>query len=175
MSVSLDGYVVRETPINVGTSGKNVIVQAVTNKEIWVLRCVLMSSGDVTATFHTGQNGSNITGPFPLIASTGFSLPQEEGQYVSSWFKTRVGDALVLNLSASVSVGGVLSYIEVEGETWSSSSSSCRSSSSSSSSSSCRSSSSSSSSNSISSSSSSCRSSSSSCRSSSSSSSSTNP
>lgn len=138
-----------------------------------MLRCVLISNGSVTAKFQTGAT-ADITGPFYLVANTGFAMPQDEGQYVSPWFKTRANQDLTLDLSGAVAVGGVLSYIEVDGAySSSSSSSSCRSSSSSSSS--CRSSSSSSSSNSSSSSSSSCRSSSSSCRSSSSSSSSFNP
>lgn len=163
MSVSLDAYVVKTASIAASTSGDNVVVNAVTGKQIWVLRCVLISNGSVDVKFKSGT-GLDITGPFYLVANTGFAIAQSEGQYVAPWFRTSASQSLVLNLSTSVSVGGVLNYIEVDGADISSSSSS-RSSSSSSSSSSCRSSSSSSRSSSSSS-----RSSSSSSRSSSSSS-----
>lgn len=163
---------VKQANIDVSTIGNNTIVAAVSGKQIWVLKCVLISNGSVNVTFRSGT-GKSITGPFYLVANGGFSAPQDDGQRVSPFCRTDRDENLVLNLSAGIAVGGVLSYIEVDGGE-ESSSSSCRSSSSSSrsSSSSSRSSSSSSSrsSSSCSSSRSSSSSSSSSCRSSSSSS-----
>lgn len=163
MSVSIDSFVVKQANITASASGNNTVVAAVAGRQIWVLRVVLISNGTVNVKFQSGASGQDITGLFYLVANTGFSMAQDDGQRVSPWCATREGDLLNLNLSAAVAVGGVLTYIEVEAGDYSSSSSSCRSSSSSS-----RSSSSSSSS-------SSCRSSSSSSRSSSSSSSSANP
>jgi hypothetical protein len=142
LSLSLDQFIVKQLPIDVSTSGDNIIIPAVSQKQLWVIRCVLISNGTVTAQFRSGATSFNITGPFYLVANTGFSISQDEGQYVTPWFATRAGQGLNLNLSDNIAIGGVLSYIEVDGVySSSSSSSSC----SSSSSSSCRSSSSSSS------------------------------
>ena len=110
---SLDAYVVKRAAISASSSGNNTLVAAVTGKQIWVLKVAMMSNGTVNAKFQSGASGTDLTGLFYLVANTGFVMPQDGGEQATPWFVTATGSLLNLNLSGSVAVGGVLTYIEV--------------------------------------------------------------
>jgi hypothetical protein len=97
---------VKHAPVAVSATG--TIVAAVPGKKISVLAFALTSSGIVNVKFQSHTTG-DISGLFYEIANTGFVLgPNEWG-----WCETVAGEALDINLSAGVPVGGVLTYVEV--------------------------------------------------------------
>jgi hypothetical protein len=94
--------------ISASNSGDNTVVAAVTSKKIRVLRWRLSANGDVNAKWKSATAG-DITGLSYLTqyASAG-------GAYCPvGLFETTSGEALVLNLSGAVAVGGELTYLEV--------------------------------------------------------------
>lgn len=95
--------------IDAATSGDNTLVAAVTGKKIRVLSLMMIASGVVSARFESGAGGTALSGQMQLIAQAGFTLPQSS----TGWFETAVGALLNLELSAAISVDGLLTYIEV--------------------------------------------------------------
>lgn len=94
--------------IDASASGDNTVVAAVASKKIRVLDYVMISAGTVTARWKSGAS-TNKSGPMPLVANSGAAPP---------WcpvgkLETASGEALVLNLSGAVAVGGHLVFIEV--------------------------------------------------------------
>ena len=97
----------KEVAIAAAASGANAIVAAVSGKKIRVLGLLLSSSGIVNAKWQSAA--SDKTGLTYMIASTSYVLPVSH----VGWFETNVGEALNLNLSAAIAVGGVLVYQEI--------------------------------------------------------------
>lgn len=94
--------------ISASTSGDNTVVAAVTSKKIRVLNYTLMANGTVNAKWKTGTL-TDLTGLLYLVANTGATPAfSPVGQ-----FETAAGEALTLNLSAAIAVGGHLAYVEV--------------------------------------------------------------
>jgi hypothetical protein len=94
--------------IAAASNGDNTLVAAVATKKIRVLNYVLISSGTVNAKFRSATAG-DISGLLYLIANVGAAA----GYAITGHFETVAGEALILNLSGAVAVGGHLSYIEV--------------------------------------------------------------
>lgn len=101
------GVNVKHEKIAASSSGDNTIVSAVAGKKILVLSYVLISNGTVNVKW-TCASG-DMTGLFYLIANTGASSGYNEKGH----FKSATSEALVLNLSGNVAVGGHLTYAEV--------------------------------------------------------------
>ena len=95
--------------IDAASSGDNTIVAAVTGKHIRVVSLMLMSAGTVTARFESGASGTALSGQMNLVANTGFCLPYNP----IGWFQTASAELLNIELSAAISVDGILTYIEV--------------------------------------------------------------
>jgi hypothetical protein len=95
--------------ISASSSGNNTLVSAVSSKKIRVLALWLTSNGTVNAKFQDGAGGTDKTGLAYLVVNTGMVLPFNP----AGWFETTANTLLNLNLSASVAVGGSLTYIEV--------------------------------------------------------------
>lgn len=96
--------------VNASSSGSNTIVAAVVNKRIRVLSYVVIAAGDVTVTWQSASNA--ISGPMAL-ASNGGAAPaagQATPGGLIGQFETNIGEALNLNLSAAIAVGGHLTY-----------------------------------------------------------------
>ena len=93
-------------PVTASSSGDNPIVTAVTGKKIRVLSYVLSSSGSVNAKWRSGT--TDISGLIYTAATTNASSTAPLGL-----FETAAGQALNLNLSAAVPMGGHLTYVEV--------------------------------------------------------------
>lgn len=96
------------TAISASSSGNNEIVTAVTGKRIKVISVMLIASDDVNIIFNSGGT-SNLTGTLPLTANSGFVLPAPFNP-LCHWIETVSGEALNLNLSGAISVGGCLTY-----------------------------------------------------------------
>jgi hypothetical protein len=74
---------------------------------IRVIYVVLVANGAVNVKFQSHTAPTDISGLFYLAANGGFVLPGNE----YGWFATKPGEALDINLSGAVAVGGALGYI----------------------------------------------------------------
>ncbi len=94
--------------IAAASSGDNTLVALVGGKKIRVLAYNFMANGTVNAKFKSG-GGTDLTGLKYLLANTGLVAPFNP----VGWFETVSGEALLINLSAAIAVGGELVYVEV--------------------------------------------------------------
>ena len=96
---------VRRAVIDTNQSGDTTIVAADSSQAIQVLGYTIIASGAVILRWKSGSN--SVSGPMAVLANGG----------VSSWngetpmLQAEVGQALVLNLSAGVQVGGHIAYV----------------------------------------------------------------
>lgn len=97
--------------INASASGSNTVVAAVTGKRIRVLSYVMIAAGDVTVTWRSASTA--ISGPMALATNGGAAPGSGQMAPVGLFgqFQTEAGEALNMNLSAAVAVGGHLTYI----------------------------------------------------------------
>jgi hypothetical protein len=95
--------------ISASSSGANTIVAAVTSKKIRVLAYTLIANAAVNAKFQSAVTPTDKTGLLYLAANTGASPAYSPVGH----FETIAGEALSLNLSAAIAVGGHLTYIEI--------------------------------------------------------------
>src|SRR5215207_10431091 len=95
-------------PIVAAASGDNTVVAAVTGKRIRVIRYEISASGAVNAKWRSGT--TDITGLFYFAAAGATADADSTDQGRDSLFETVAGQALVLNLSAAVAVGGFIDY-----------------------------------------------------------------
>lgn len=91
--------------IATGAAGNTQIVPSSGSKRVRVKRVSLMASGNVSVKF-TDAHG-DLTGLYPLVASTGFVMGPDDDEW---WFQSTAGDPLNINLSAGVTVGGVVGW-----------------------------------------------------------------
>jgi hypothetical protein len=98
---------IKRAIISASASGNTSVVAAVTGKKIAVLSYNYMANGAVNVKFQS-SNTSDISGLAYLIANTGKVCDHNPG----IWFETVAGEALNINLSAAIAVGGELTYIE---------------------------------------------------------------
>ena len=95
--------------VAVSSNGNNTIVSAVNPKKIRVLAVQLIATGAVNVKWQSGAGGTDLTGLAYLAANGGYVLPFNP----VGWFETGSNTLLNLNLSASVAVGGSITYVEV--------------------------------------------------------------
>jgi len=97
--------------VNASASGSNTVVAAVANKRIRVLSYVIIAAGDVSVTW---QSASTAISGVMALAANGGAAPAA-GQAVPAGligqFETNQGEALTMNLSAAIAVGGHLTYL----------------------------------------------------------------
>ena len=94
--------------ITASSSGTTTIVAAVNGQKIYVLRWSLSSNGTVNVKWQSHTTTANATGLHYLTqfaAAGGAWCP-------AGIFATTAGEALDLNLSASIAVGGELTYVQ---------------------------------------------------------------
>ena len=92
------------------SSGPTTIVTATAGKKVRVLAAKITANGAVNVKWQSHTAPTDLTG-FSYYASAG------DGEVLPfnpiGWFETHVGEALDINLSGAVAVGGHLTYIEV--------------------------------------------------------------
>jgi hypothetical protein len=98
---------VKFATIVASASGATAVVAAVTGKAILVLSYVLIANAAVNVKFQSA--GLDLTGLLYLGANGGAA----PGEAAHGHFRTLASQALNINLSAAVAVGGHLSYVEV--------------------------------------------------------------
>lgn len=92
----------------VAISATGTIVAAVPGKKIRVLAAWLSCAGTVNVKWQSHVTPTDLTGLLYGVANSGIVLPYNE----KGWFETVAGEALDLNLSASIAVGGSIAYAE---------------------------------------------------------------
>jgi hypothetical protein len=102
---------IQRAVIDHAASGDNTLVAAVAGKRIRVVALLLVTAGAVTIRFESGTGGAALTGQMALPANRVFVLDYQAAGH----FETALGQLLNLELSAAVSVDGVLDYREVDG------------------------------------------------------------
>lgn len=95
--------------ITASASGATTIVAAVTSKKIRVLSWTLVANGAVNAKWQSHVTPTDKTGLHYFAANGGISVPFSPVGH----FETVAGEALDINLSGAVAVGGSLVYVEV--------------------------------------------------------------
>jgi len=108
-SVSIgSGVTVLRSPIS-AAGLSNELVAAVVGEKIKVLAMLIMASGAVFARFESG-GGADLTGDLPLDAlGAGFVLAPPAATDMHH-FETLAGEALNLELSSAVGIGGYITY-----------------------------------------------------------------
>lgn len=96
--------------ISVSSSGANTIVSAVTGKKIRVLSWDCVANAAVNFKWQSHTTPTDLTGLY-YMAGQGNGVARAFNPV--GYFETVSGEALDLNLSAAVAVGGSLVYVEV--------------------------------------------------------------
>lgn len=94
--------------INFSSSGDNILVPAVSGKNIQVVKIFLLCGAATNLTFKDGATA--LTGPLPFSANTGLALDESEANV--PWMAALSGN-LILNSSNAVQVSGLLIYTQV--------------------------------------------------------------
>lgn len=94
-----------KVPVSETTSGDHTVVAADADQKIRVISVSLLASGNVDIQWKSAAGV--ITGVYPVPRRGGYVLPENQ----SGWFETDINEALVLNMSAAVTLGGSLTYI----------------------------------------------------------------
>jgi len=90
-------------------SGATTIVALVSSKKIRVLALQLVANAAVNVKWQSHVTPTDLTGLAYLGANGGYVLPFNP----VGWFQTNTGEALDINLSGAVAVGGCLTYVAV--------------------------------------------------------------
>lgn len=108
--VSDDGAVLvpKRAVIVASASGATTVVAAVTGKKIRVLSFVLSANAALNVKFQSHGGPTDITGLLYLTDKSGIGASFSPAGH----FETVAGEALDINLSAAVAVGGFLTYVE---------------------------------------------------------------
>jgi len=95
--------------INFSASGDNVVVPAVAGKQIKVYRLKLLCASATALSFKDGVGGTVLEGPMPFSANQGM-IEDYTSIDMPPWYTTSPGNALVINSSNAVQIGGALDY-----------------------------------------------------------------
>lgn len=99
----------QDAKIVASSSGATTIVAAVAGMKIRVVQMHLTVNAAVNAKWQSHVTPTDLTG-LSYFGTDGFeNLPFNE----NGWFETLAGEALDINLSGAVPVGGVLGYLLV--------------------------------------------------------------
>lgn len=88
-------------------SGVTNIVAAASKLVIRVLAVNIVANGAVNVKWQSHVTPTDLTGLAYLAANGGYILPYNE----AGWFQTIAGEALDINLSAAIAVGGSITYV----------------------------------------------------------------
>lgn len=98
-------------PINVNSSGDNIVVPAVVGKSVRVMAMKLIPAGAVNVQVCSGTGTSKVLDG--LEALTTSEVYSREFNPMG-WYQTVLGDGLNINLSGGIQIGGVVVYVYVE-------------------------------------------------------------
>lgn len=93
-------------PIQASSAGDNTIVAANASKSFRVISYVISASGAVNAKWKRGS--TDVSGLLYMDAKGGAVANEAQKGH----FETNINEALILNLSGAVAVGGHITYLE---------------------------------------------------------------
>lgn len=91
--------------INCTSSGNNILIPAVNDKQILIFRIFFVTQNSTVVILRDGAS-TNLTGPIRLADGGSFVLDLS----ALPWFQTSYGNAFVLNSSAPVQISGTVYY-----------------------------------------------------------------
>ena len=94
------------SPVTASNTGATTIVTGVNGRKLRVMAANVIASNVVNVKWQT-QSGADLTGLAYLTSNGGYILPYNP----IGWFETVISDALIINLSGSIPVGGHITYI----------------------------------------------------------------
>jgi hypothetical protein len=95
--------------LTASSSGAQQLIAAVSSKKIRVLALALVANAAVNVKFQSHVTPTDISGLYYCAQNGGFVLPFNP----AGWFQTVSGEALDINLSGAVAVGGSIVYVTV--------------------------------------------------------------
>lgn len=95
--------------LTASASGATTVIAAVGGKRIRVIAYDFMANGTVNVKFQSHVTPTDLTGLYYLIANTG----KVNNFNPVGWFQTVSGEALDINLSGNISVGGSIVYVTI--------------------------------------------------------------
>lgn len=95
----------QQAKISTSSSGANTIVSATSGKRIVVVSWNVMANGTTNVKWVSGS--TDISGLYYLVANVGAVVDHSVPDF---GLKTTAGEALVLNNSAAVAIGGYVTY-----------------------------------------------------------------
>lgn len=99
------GYQIERTAISINAAGDSTLVAAVSGHRIRVVSLWLVSNGTTEVKFQSGAS-SDLSGPLWLENQSKFDLSEAEYGH----FETVEGEALTINLTTKIRLGGSLTY-----------------------------------------------------------------
>ena len=99
-----------QVPINTSTSGQSTLVAGVAGKKIKVFRLKLICALATTVTILDGSS-TILDGPLSFSANEGMVLDFTTMD-MPPWYTTSLGNALVINSTATTVIGGNLDYLQ---------------------------------------------------------------
>lgn len=107
MAEPLKNQTPKRAVIATAASGDTTLVPAVPGKSLRVTDYTAVAAGTVSVKFKSAA--TDISGAMPLVANAQL----QSVDAAAGVLQTAQGEALVLNLSAAIAVGGHLTYVEV--------------------------------------------------------------
>lgn len=95
--------------IDYAASGDNTVVAAVSGKKIRVVALSIIGGGTATVRFESGAGGTALTGQMTMAVNIEMTMPFNP----AGWFETSFSTLLNMELSAAVTMDGMITYIEV--------------------------------------------------------------
>jgi autotransporter translocation and assembly factor TamB len=109
-AIDNNGVVLTPKYAKIAISASGTVIAAVASKKIRVLAFTITSNGAVNAKFQTSTGPADLSGLIYMpAAGNGICCNFNP----VGWFETGVGDALNINLSAGIAIGGTITYVEV--------------------------------------------------------------
>lgn len=93
------------SPIDFNSVGDNIVIPAVSGSRITVYGIWMISAGATTLILKDGAS-NEVSGPVSIAANQEIQLPLRG----EPWITTAVGNDFIINSSAGVQVGGIVSY-----------------------------------------------------------------
>lgn len=106
MAITSYGFQAHYTALSVNATGDNTLVAAVPGMKIRVVSIFVVSSGGTSSLKFQSSTTSDLTGAIVMEDQSKFDLGVSEYGH----FQTEAGEALSLNLSNKVTLGGAITY-----------------------------------------------------------------
>jgi len=101
----------KDLPLRFSASGDNTLIAAPSGTNMMVHGLALIPSGDVTAKIFLGARS---VADFDLKANMTFSMSDIPGMDGQGFYECKTGEAFIINLSAAVSVTGLVKYSYID-------------------------------------------------------------